>query len=102
MRNPDFPLRRLAKQYGVQYVIAGHVHQMLHLELDGVTYISLPSAAGHLRLSGAYEDGWFFGYILVTIQGKNADFQVKEITSPRGQGRVSKLTDWGMAGLVKK
>jgi Icc protein len=102
MRNPDFPLRRLAKQYGVQYVIAGHVHQMLHLELDGVTYISLPSAGGHLRLSGAYEDGWFFGYILVTIQGKNADSQIKEVGSPRGQGRVSRLGDWGMAGLVKK
>lgn len=102
MRNPDFPLRRLAKQYGVQYVIAGHVHQMLHLELDGVTYVSLPSAGGHLRLSGAYEDGWFFGYILATIQGKNADFQIKEITSPRGKGRISKLGDWGMAGLVKK
>jgi len=102
MRNPDFPLRRLAKQYGVPYVIAGHVHQMLHLELDGVTYVSLPSAAGHLRLSGAYEDGWFFGHILVTIQVKNADFQIKEVTSPRGEGRISKPTDWGMAGLVKK
>jgi predicted phosphodiesterase len=102
MRNPDFPLRRLAKQYGVQYVIAGHVHQMLHLELEGVTYVSLPSAGGHLRLSGAYEDGWFFGYILATIRGKNADFQIKEITSPRGKGRITKLGDWGMAGLVKK
>jgi predicted phosphodiesterase len=102
MRNPDFPLRRLAKQYGVQYVIAGHIHQMLHLELDSATYISLPSAAGHLRLSGAYEDGWFFGHILVTIQGNRADFQIKEVTPPRGQGRVSKPADWGMAGLVKK
>src|SRR6202042_2866172 len=46
MRNPDFPLHRLAKQYGIQYVIAGHIHQMLHLELDGVTYVSLPSAGG--------------------------------------------------------
>jgi 3',5'-cyclic-AMP phosphodiesterase len=102
MRNPDFPLHQLAKQYGVQYVIAGHIHQMLHLELDGVTYVSLPSAGGHLRLSGAYEDGWFFGYTLVTAQGKNLEFQIKEVTSPRGQGRITKLADWGMAGLVKK
>jgi predicted phosphodiesterase len=102
MRSPDFPMRRLAKQYGVQYVIAGHVHQLLHLELDGVTYLSLPSAAGHLRLSGAYQDGWFFGYILVAMQGKNTDFQIKEVTSPRGQGRISKVADWGMTGLVKK
>jgi 3',5'-cyclic-AMP phosphodiesterase len=102
MRNSDFPLHRLARQYGVQYVVAGHIHQMLHLELDGITYISLPSAGGHLRLSSAYEDGWFFGYTLVTVQGKNAELQIKEVTSPRGQGRVTKIGDWGMAGLVKK
>ena len=102
MRNPDFPLHRLAKQYGVQYIIAGHIHQMLHLELDGVTYVSLPSAGGHLRLSGAYEDGWFFGYTLVTTHGNHLEFQIKEVTPPRGQGRITKLADWGMAGLVKK
>ena len=30
-------LHRLAKQYGVRYVIAGHLHQLLRFELDGVT-----------------------------------------------------------------
>ena len=41
----------MAKQYGVCCVIAGHVHQLIHADLDGVTYVSLPSAGGHLRLS---------------------------------------------------
>src|SRR5437879_3991634 len=43
LRNPYFALHQLARQYGVQYVIAGHIHQMLHAELDGVTYIYMAS-----------------------------------------------------------
>ena len=38
-KNRNLALYQLAKKYGVQYVIAGHVHQMLHTDLDGVTYI---------------------------------------------------------------
>lgn len=102
MRNPNFPLHQLARRYGVQYVVAGHVHQMLHLELEGVTYVSMASSGGHLRLSGAYEDGWFFGHALVEAAGKNLDFRIEETGAPRGEGRITKLTDWGMAGLVKK
>jgi predicted phosphodiesterase len=101
LRNPKFALHQLARRYGVQYVIAGHVHQMLHLALDGVTYVSMPSSGGHLRLSGAYEDGWFFGYAMVVVHGNSVDFRIQELGSPHGEGRTTKLTDWGMAGLVK-
>ena len=58
--NPNFPLQQLAEKYGVHYVVAGHVHEMMHAKLGGVEYISAPSAGGHLRDSGKYEDGWFF------------------------------------------
>src|ERR1017187_3832240 len=102
LRNPKFALHQLARRYGVQYVIAGHVHQMLHLALDGVTYVSMPSSGGHLRLSGAYEDGWFFGHALAEVHGGSIDFQIQELGSPHGEGRTTKLTDWGMAGLVKR
>ena len=102
MKNPNFALHQLARRYGVQYVIAGHIHQMLHLELEGVTYISLASSGGHLRLSGVYEDGWFFGHALVEVNGKSIGFQVKELSTPHGDGRITKLIDWGMAGLVKR
>lgn len=98
--NPAFPLHQTAKQYGARYVFAGHVHQMLHAELDGVTYVSLPSAGGHLRSSGRYEDGWFFGYTIVAVRGGNVDFEIKELPTPRGQGRVTGLKDWGIAGLA--
>jgi 3',5'-cyclic-AMP phosphodiesterase len=94
--NPDFPLHRLAKKFDVQYVMAGHVHQMIHIELDGVTYISLPSAGGHLRLSGQYEDGWFFGHTLVEVNGKDVRFHIEETG-----GRTTALSDWGTVGLVR-
>ena len=62
----------MAKRYGVCCVIAGHVHQLIHADLEGVTYVSLPSAGGHLRLSGKYEDGWFFGWTGVEIRGQGS------------------------------
>jgi predicted phosphodiesterase len=101
LQNPKFELHQLARRYGVQYVIAGHLHQILHLELEGVTYISMPSSGGHLRLSRAYEDGWFFGHALVEVNGKSVEFQFKELGPPYGKGRITKLADWGVAGLVK-
>ena len=101
LRNPNFALHQLARRYGVQYVVAGHIHQLLRLELEGVTYVSMASSGGQLRLSGLYQDGWFFGHALVEVHAKSIDFQIREAGPPRGQGRMTKLTDWGMAGLVK-
>ena len=100
--NPKFALHQLAKRYGVQYVIAGHLHQMLHFELEGVTYISMVSSGGHLRLSRAYQDGWFFGHALAEVHDKSIDFRIEELRSPYGESRTTKLTDWGMNGLVKR
>jgi Icc protein len=100
LQNPDFALHQLARQYGVQYVIAGHVHQMLRFNLQGVTYLSMPSAGGKLRASEKYADGWFFGHALVAVRGADIDFQIEELKPPHGQGQVTKPTDWDMLGLV--
>jgi predicted phosphohydrolase len=94
--NPAFPFHKLVRKYRVQYVVAGHIHQMLHADLDGTSYVSLPSAGGHLRLSGRYEDGWFFGYTVVEAEGDEVRFEIKELG-----GRVTTLEDWGVAGLLK-
>jgi predicted phosphodiesterase len=102
LRNPNFALHHLARRYGVRYVVAGHVHQLLRLELEGVTYVSMPSSGGQLRLSELYQDGWFFGHALVEVHANSFDFQIRETGPPRGQGRRTKLTDWGMAGLAAK
>jgi 3',5'-cyclic-AMP phosphodiesterase len=100
--NPNFRLHQLARQYGVRYVVAGHLHQMLRLDLEGVTYISMPSSGGHLRASGQYGDGWFFGYAFLAVKGMNVDFRIQELIPPYGQGRMTKLADWGLLGLVRK
>jgi predicted phosphodiesterase len=101
-RNADFRLHRLAKQYGVQYVVAGHIHQMLRFELEGITYLSMPSSGGHLRVTKAYVDGWFFAYARVDVDGARASVQVRELGPPHGQGRNTPLEDWGVAGLAKR
>ncbi len=101
LQNTTFPLHRIARRYGVQYVVAGHVHQMLHFELEGVTYVSMASSGGHLRASGAYEDGWFFGHALVTVKGRGVEFHIEELGPPHGRGRTTELADWGMLGLTR-
>ncbi len=99
VNDPQFPLHQIAKRYGVRYVVAGHVHQLIHAELDGVEYLTIPSAGGHLRLSNRYEDGWFFGYGVVEVRGRSAKIEIKELGPPVGDGRVTALADWGKTGL---
>jgi Icc protein len=98
LQNPRFRLHQLAKKYNVQYVIAGHLHQMLEVDLEGVRYISMASAGGHMRGTEQYGDGWFFGYALVGVRGQALDFHVKELKSPQGHGRVTQPKDWLKAG----
>jgi len=99
--NPHFPLHQIAKQYGVQYVIAGHIHQMLAFRLDGITYLSMASSGGHLRASKRYQDGWFFEHSLVKVKGNSVQFQIEELAAPFGQGHVTQPENWGPAGLVE-
>lgn len=100
--SPNFELHRIAKRFGVQYVIAGHVHGMMQSVLDGVTYISAPSAGGNLRASQKYEDGWFYGYIPVEVTPAGVKISVQEIGAPFGKGRVNQLSDWGKTGLASE
>ncbi len=99
--NPAFPLHQLAIKYGVKYVIAGHIHQMLHFDVDGVTYLSMASSGGHLREDKSYEHGWFFGHSLAHVNGDQVTFQIKELQKPYGKGRITTPSDWGAAGLVR-
>ena len=98
--NPSFPLHQLAKKYGVQYVIAGHVHEMLRVTLDGVMYVSMASSGGHLRASKRYEDGWFFAYALAKVNGNDVQIEIRELKPPHGKGRVTRPGQWGRAGLI--
>jgi UDP-2,3-diacylglucosamine pyrophosphatase LpxH len=94
MRNANAPLQQLAKRYGVRWIVAGHVHQLIHAEVDGVTYVAVPSSGGHLRLSHKYEDGWFFGWTEVEVKGADVAATIHELG-----GRRSTLEQWGLSGL---
>jgi hypothetical protein len=54
----------------------------------------MQSAGGHLRDTGKYDDGWFFGYDVVEADAKGAAIQVKELG-----GRTTNLNNWGVAGI---
>jgi UDP-2,3-diacylglucosamine pyrophosphatase LpxH len=96
LRNAAAPLHQLAKRYGVRWILAGHVHQLIHTDFDGVTYYAVPSSGGHLRLSKKYEDGWFFGWTDVRVKAGEASFTVRELG-----GRRTDLSEWGLSGLTK-
>jgi predicted phosphodiesterase len=98
----NFPLQRIAKKQGVGFVLSGHVHQMFHANLDGIEYVSMESAGGHLRDSGKYEDGWFFGYTVVDVTPSGVRFSIHELGAPYGKGRITALSDWGKAGLINR
>jgi predicted phosphodiesterase len=102
LRDRKFTLHQLARKYGVQYVIAGHIHQMLHVDLEGVTYVSLASSGGALRASERYQDGWFFQHSLVEVDGNKVSFEIRELKPGYGQGRITTPADWGVTGLVDK
>jgi 3',5'-cyclic-AMP phosphodiesterase len=97
LRNTAGGLHQIAKRYGVRYWIAGHVHQLIHAEVEGITYYSVPSAGGHLRLSGKYEDGWFFGWTRVDVHDGEAAFAIHDL-----QGRTTSLKEWGLSGLATR
>jgi Icc protein len=83
----EFPLHQLARKYGVNYVVSGHGHQYLRMARDGITYLEVGSSGG--KLKGVGEDqGWFYHYVLGTVQGAKVEFSVKKI-EPLGAGRTS-------------
>lgn len=97
----NFPVHSLAKKYAVDYVISGHGHQLVHLELDGVQYVEIGSSGGAidrgLKLGQGFKDGWFYHWMWVQVRDGKAEVTVKEVTGP---GRVFRLKDWTPTGPV--
>lgn len=100
--NSDFPLHRIAREYGVNYVIAGHGHQFVRLQMDGITYMEVGSSGGNMTrglLAGqGFNQGWFYHHAWVRVKGGQTHITVKEIGPPFGQGRMFDATKWGMNG----
>jgi len=74
-QSSQFPLHKLIRRYGVRYVVSGHGHQYVRAVQDGIVYLEAPSSGGKLKGQG-FEQGWFFGQVLVTVKGSNVDMKV--------------------------
>lgn len=91
-QSSQFPFHQLVKKYGVRYVVSGHGHQYVRALEDGIVYLEAPSSGGKLKGQG-FDQGWFFGHVLVTVKGASVDMTVHEIGRPFGDGRSFKSSD---------
>jgi predicted phosphodiesterase len=91
LRQTDFRLHQLAKQYGVTAIISGHTHAYLRKELEGVTYLTVCSAGGYLRgrdpLGRGFAEGYFYGYTQVTVANGKVEIVTQELGKPLGRAR---------------
>src|SRR5713226_5177640 len=93
----EFPLHKLARKYGVRYVISGHGHQFVRAVQDGIVYLEVGSSGGHLR-GKEFSQGWFYHHVYARVNGSRIEMTVKEIDGPLGKGRMFKAEDWGGSG----
>jgi 3',5'-cyclic-AMP phosphodiesterase len=97
----EFALHRLAKEYGVNYVVSGHGHQFYRDAREGVTYIEVGSSGAHMRGNSGgqgFEQGWFYHHIWVSVRGAKATFAVKELDGAKGSGRMFDAEQWDGSG----
>jgi 3',5'-cyclic-AMP phosphodiesterase len=102
MRSGEFPLHRIARKYGVNYIVSGHAHFFMRMERDGIAYLGVGSSGASMergRNSGlSFAEGWFYHHIWVRVRGDKAEFTVKELTSSGGRGRMFRAEDWDTNG----
>ncbi len=81
-----FELHRLARRYGINYVISGHGHQLVRLERDGVVYLEAGSSGASLQrgLSSGQggQQGWLYGHLIAEVQDTKVRLLEKELGKP--------------------
>ncbi len=99
-RNVEFRLHKICKQYGVDWVITGHGHQLTYRSFDGVEYLEVGSSGGAIGTYGDgrpmldFGNGRFFHHLVVRVRGRQVRMAVKEISGAAGDGRLFDLTAW--------
>jgi len=86
----EFPLHRLAREYGVRYVVSGHLHFLLKMERDGVTYLQMGSSGA--KIEPDFEKRAFYQHALVEVRGGEVRITVHELGPPYGEGRSVDLS----------
>ena len=84
-QNGNFPLHRLARKYGVGFVVSGHVHEFDRSQLEGVEYIMVGSSGGSLThgkaspAGGSQLEGQYFGYAWVHVEDAAATLEFRKV-----------------------
>ena len=98
----EFPLHRIAREYGVNYIVSGHAHFFMRMQRDGITYMGVGSSGASMARgtnSGlGFREGWFYHHVWVRVKGAKAHFTVKELDGPVGQGRIFDAEEWDTNG----
>ncbi len=98
----EFALHKLAKKYGVDYVVSGHGHTFMRLPFDGVVYMQVGSSGGSLdrkfERGAGFRDGMFYHHVWAYVKGGKVSLTVKELDGMRGQGRMFRAEDWDERG----
>jgi predicted phosphodiesterase len=87
-----FPLHRLAREYGVDYVITGHGHFFARMVRDGVAYMQMGSSGA--KMTPDFALGVFYQHASVEVRGAAATIRIKELDAPFGKGRSFAAEDW--------
>jgi predicted phosphodiesterase len=88
----EFPLHRLALEYGVDYVITGHGHFFARIVRDGVAYMQMGSSGA--KITPEFAQGVFYQHASVQVRGAGARIRIKELDAPFGKGRSFAAEDW--------
>jgi hypothetical protein len=98
----EFALHKLAKKYGVDYIVNGHGHTFMRLPFDGVVYMEVGSSGGgvekKIERGAGFNDGVFFHHVWVYVKGGRVSMTVKELDGQRGHGRMFRAEDWDERG----
>jgi len=70
----------LAEKYGVQYVMAGHIHAYEEEERDGTQYI-ITGGCGAPLYAGEHPEGGFNHYVRVRVDGTDVTTEVVKVES---------------------
>ena len=92
LQSGEFPLHRLAREYGVNYVITGHGHFFARIVRDGIAYMQMGSSGA--RMTPEFKQGVFYQHASVEVQGAAARIRIKELVAPFGEGRSFMAEDW--------
>jgi 3',5'-cyclic AMP phosphodiesterase CpdA len=94
----EFRLHRLARKYGVDYVISGHGHQFLRLVRDKIVYMEVGSSgariAANLTSDDNFAQGRFYHHVWCRVRGAMVQCTIKELDGSRGKGRMFPAEEW--------